>query len=172
MRKVEVVPYDNKWCELFQKEAAMLKEIIPEKIKMHHIGSTSVPGLAAKPIIDMIMEVESILKVDEWDSVLERVGYEPRGENGISGRRYFVKQSQGTHTHHLHVFQSGDPRIKRHLAFRDYMMENCEEMEAYATLKEELAMKFTYDIESYIAGKDAFIKEVDRKTEEWLREQG
>jgi GrpB-like predicted nucleotidyltransferase (UPF0157 family) len=120
----------------------------------------------------MIMEVSDIEKVDTWNPILEKMGYEPRGENGISGRRYFVKQNGGTRTHHLHVFQTGDKQIARHLVFRDYMMEHCEEMEAYATLKQELAKRFTYDIEKYIEGKDAFIKEIDRKAEEWLKQRG
>ncbi len=76
--------------EKFQIEAERLKAAMPEMVKMHHIGSTSVPGLAAKPIIDMIMEVESIDRVDHWNECFEKLGYIAKGENGISRRRYFI----------------------------------------------------------------------------------
>jgi GrpB-like predicted nucleotidyltransferase (UPF0157 family) len=109
MRKIEVVPYENHWCKKFQEEAQLLKEAMPEMVKVHHIGSTSVPGLAAKPIIDMIMEVQDINKVDGWGTFFEKLSYVGRGENGISGRRYFVKGINEKRTHHLHVFQTGDP---------------------------------------------------------------
>ncbi|MFX3623886.1 MAG: GrpB family protein [Ectobacillus sp.] len=170
MRNVEVIPYENHWCEKFQAEAQLLKTAVPEPVKIHHIGSTSVPGLAAKPIIDMIMEVDDIHKMDEWEALLARIGYEGRGENGISGRRFFIKGSNEQRTHHLHVFEKGDPQIARHLAFRDYMMEHCEEAKAYAALKKDLAERFTYDIEQYMLGKAAFIKEIDQKAGKWIRE--
>ena len=79
MRKIVVVPHENHWGEKFQMEAERLKAAMPEKVKVHHIGSTSVPGLAAKPIIDMIMEVESIDRVDRWNERFEELGYIVKG---------------------------------------------------------------------------------------------
>ena len=92
MRKIVVVPYENHWNEKFQMEAERLKSAMPEMVKIHHIGSTSVPGLAAKPIIDMIMEVESIDRVDHWNERFEELGYIVKGENGISGRRFLFME--------------------------------------------------------------------------------
>ncbi|MDM5189807.1 GrpB family protein [Bacillus sp. DX4.1] len=168
MRKIEVVPYENHWTEKFHQEAKRLKEALPELVKVHHIGSTSVPGLAAKPIVDMIMEVKQIERVDQWSEHFRELGYIPKGENGISGRRFFIHGTEEKRSYHLHVFATGNPEIVRHLAFRDYMMAHCEEVEAYATLKRELAERFTYDAEQYVEGKDEFVRNIDEKAKEWM----
>ncbi|MFE7374464.1 GrpB family protein [Bacillus cereus] len=167
MRKIVVVPHKNHWSEKFQMEAERLKTAMPETVKIHHIGSTSVPGLAAKPIIDMIMEVESIERVDRWNERFIELGYIVKGENGISGRRFFIHGTEEKRSYHLHVFEKGNPEIVRHLAFRDYMMAHCEEAEAYATLKKELAEKYTYDGTLYTEGKNEFVRSVDEKAKEW-----
>ncbi|CAM3951083.1 MULTISPECIES: GrpB family protein [Bacillus cereus group] len=167
MRKIVVVPHENHWNEKFQIEAERLKSAMPEMVKVHHIGSTSVPGLAAKPIIDMIMEVESIHRVDHWNERFIELGYIAKGENGISRRRYFIHGTEEKRSYHLHVFERGNPEIVRHLAFRDYMMAHCEEAEAYATLKKELAEKYTYDGTLYSEGKTEFVRNVDEKAKEW-----
>lgn len=167
MRKIVVVPHENHWSEKFQMDAERLKTAMPETVKIHHIGSTSVPGLAAKPIIDMIMEVESIERVDRWNERFIELGYIVKGENGISGRRFFIHGTEEKRSYHLHVFEKGNPEIVRHLAFRDYMMAHCEETEAYATLKKELAEKYTYDGTLYTEGKNEFVRNVDEKAKEW-----
>ena len=167
MRKNVVVPHENHWSEKFQMEAKRLKSAMPETVKIHHIGSTSVPGLAAKPIIDMIMEVENIERVDGWNERFIELGYIVKGENGISRRRYFIHGTEEKRSYHLHVFEKGNPEIVRHLAFRDYMMAHCEEAEAYATLKRELAEKYTYDGTLYTEGKNEFVRNVDEKAKEW-----
>lgn len=167
MRKIVVVPHENHWSEKFQMEAERLKTAMPETVKIHHIGSTSVPGLAAKPIIDMIMEVESIERVDRWNERFIELGYIVKGGNGISGRRFFIHGTEEKRSYHLHVFEKGNPEIVRHLAFRDYMMAHCEEAEAYATLKKELAEKYTYDGTLYTEGKNEFVRSVDEKAKEW-----
>ena len=90
MRKVEVTPYNKQWISLFEKEANKLHELFgSEIINIHHIGSTSVKGLKAKPIIDLMPVVKNINRVDEFNTVMVTIGYEPKGENGIYGRRYF-----------------------------------------------------------------------------------
>ena len=169
MRKIVVVPHENHWSEKFQMEAKRLKSAMPETVKIYHIGSTSVPGLAAKPIIDMIMEVENIESVDGWNERFIEVGYSVIGENGISRRRYFIHGTEEKRSYHLHVFEKGNPEIVRHLAFRDYMMAHCEEAEAYATLKKELAEKYTYDGALYTEGKNEFVRNVDEKAKEWRK---
>lgn len=80
MRKIVVVPHENHWGEKFQMEAERLKLAMPETVKIHHIGSTSVPGLAAKPIIDMIMEVDNIERVDHWNEKFDELGYIVKGK--------------------------------------------------------------------------------------------
>ena len=169
MRKIVVVPHENHWSEKSQMEAKRVKSAMPETVKIYHIGSTSVPGLAAKPIIDMIMEVENIERVDGWNERFIELGYIVKGENGISRRRYFIHGTEEKRSYHLHVFEKGNPEIVRHLAFRDYMMAHCEEAEAYATLKKELAEKYTYDGELYTEGKNEFVRNVDEKAKEWRK---
>ena len=167
-RRVRVVPHDQGWTEQFRSEAAKIAEILGERVVgVHHIGSTAISNISAKPTIDLLVQVHSIAAVDSLDPEMTRRGYEPRGENGIPGRRYFVKGSDELHTHHVHVFQTGDPHIERHLDFRDYMRAHPKEAQAYGQLKERLARAFPEDIEGYMSGKDGFIKEMDRKARAW-----
>ena len=89
------------------------------------------------------------------------------GEYGIPGRRYFFKGSEEKHSHHLHSFQEDSPAITRHLLFRNYLRSHPQEGQEYVRLKNALAAKFPDDIEAYIQGKDAFIKEMDQKAAAW-----
>src|SRR5690606_26743872 len=121
MRKVNVSPYDKQWPVLFENEAQEIKRILGEELlDIHHLRSTSVPGLAAKSIIDMLAVVRNIEAVEGFNAELRTIGYTGKGENGIAGRRYFQKGGD-ERTHHLHIYQSGSPEIERHLVFRDYL---------------------------------------------------
>ena len=172
LRNIVVVPYDPVWPELFRREAAALRAIFgSELIAIHHIGSTSIPGMSAKPIIDSMPVVRDIQQVERFDSVMIQRGYEPRGENGIAGRRYFVKGGDASRTHHVHAYEPGNPEVARHLNFRDYLIAQPEEARQYAGLKLELARQFPHDIEGYIAGKDAFIKGILHRADEWRKQQ-
>ncbi|SEA98893.1 GrpB domain, predicted nucleotidyltransferase, UPF0157 family [Thalassobacillus cyri] len=171
MRKVEVVDYNKLWPEEFKKEAESLRTIM-ESILMniHHIGSTSVAGLPAKPVIDIMPVVKKIEHVDPYNEAMEAIGYEAKGEHGIPSRRFF-KKGGDDRTHHVHVFESGSPDIERHLAFRDYMRSHPEEAEAYGQLKIDLARKSPTDIQAYMDGKDSFIKDRERRALAWYRKQ-
>jgi GrpB-like predicted nucleotidyltransferase (UPF0157 family) len=111
--------------------------------------------------------VRDIEKIDAFNERMSQLGYLPKGENGIPGRRFFIKGDEIHRTHHLHIFAVGHPDIERHLNFRDYLIAHPEDALAYGHLKQELARKFSTDIDSYIAGKDGFIKEMDRKAQAW-----
>jgi|LakMenEpi03Aug12_release.lakeMendotaPanAssembly.Ray.scaffolds.fasta_scaffold17074_15 GrpB-like predicted nucleotidyltransferase (UPF0157 family) len=162
-RKIEVVAYDPKWPTLFQLEAEQIKRALgPNCIEIHHIGSTSIPGLSSKPIIDILPVVRHIQEVDQATEAMRSLGYEAKGEYGIAFRRYFQK-SGNTHTHHVHIFQDGDSEIVRHLKFRDWMRSHAADAKSYGQLKVELAKKFPYDILQYCNGKDAFIASIDAK---------
>jgi len=170
IRKIEVVPYDPDWSRLFKVEADEIASFFGrEVVAIHHIGSTAIPGIRAKPIIDMLVEVQEIEKTDAFNEEMAKRGYQPKGEFGIAGRRFFIKEDEVNRTHHIHVFQNGHPRIEQYLDFRDYMIAHPEEARAYSELKEELAQRFPHDIESYMAGKDSFIKEIDSKARAWRR---
>lgn len=106
--KVEVVPYDLEWTPRYEEESEVLKNILgPELVAIHHIGSTSVPRLAAKPIIDIMPVVKNIEKIDSLYPLFEKAGYECMGEFGIPGRRYFRKGGE-CRTHQVHVFEEKD----------------------------------------------------------------
>ena len=167
-REVKVVPHDPNWSELFKAEADKIAAILrQEVIAIHHIGSTAIPNISAKPIIDILVEVHDIEKIDDFNDEMMGLAYQPKGEFGIPGRRFFVKGNASARTHHAHIFQNGDPKVELYLSFRDYMIAHSEEAQAYSRLKEELAQKFPEDIESYIEGKDGFIKEMNRKAQAW-----
>ena len=138
---------------------------------IHHIGSTAVEGLWAKPILDLMPVVTSLEAVDRLDPELEALGYQCMGEFGIPGRRYFRKG--GDHrTHQLHVFQAGDRKnILRHLAVRDYLRACPAEREAYGALKRWLAGQYPEDIEGYCDGKDAFVRALERRALDWYDEK-
>ena len=166
MRKVIVCDYDQNWKRQFQAAAAEIQEVFgKECLAIHHIGSTAVAGLAAKPIIDLMPVVKDIELVDQFNTKMKQLGYESKGENGLPGRRYFQKGGD-ERTHHVHVYETGNSEIKRHLVFREYLKKHSIEAEKYGTLKKELAKKHPMDIESYIQGKEQLVKEIEKRAME------
>lgn len=101
---------------------------------------------------------------------MERIGYEAKGEFGITGRRFFIKGGD-KRTHHVHVFEKGDKEIARHLAFRDYMLAHPKEAQQYSQLKQTLAQKHLLDIQQYIEGKNDYLQKIDEKAKNWLNLQ-
>lgn len=173
MRKVEVVPHNPCWQQEFQRESKLVATAFGNNFSaIHHIGSTSISNIHAKPIIDMLVEVIDIEEVDKSNAEIVGLGYEPMGEFGISGRRYFRKEINHIRTHHIHAFQISSPDVARHLDFRDYMIAHPEDARQYSQLKQELAKQFPHDIESYMDGKDAFIKEMQIKANNWKKSLG
>jgi GrpB-like predicted nucleotidyltransferase (UPF0157 family) len=173
-RKIEVVSHNPDWSDLFQTEAEKIAPIFgPEIIVIEHIGSTAIPGIKAKPIIDILVEVKDISQVDHFNDQMAQLGYKPKGEFGIPGRRYFRKKgTDAAHTHHVHIFQIGNPEIERHLNFRDYLRTHPEDAQAYSRLKEALAQKFPDDPENYTEAKSEFIQEMDRRARTWKERSG
>lgn len=167
---VKVTAYNQNWVRQFEEEAERLKDIFGDEIvEIHHFGSTSVPGLKAKPIIDIMPIVKDIEKVDSFNQQMIAFGYEPLGEFGIKGRRFFRKGGDNR-THHIHMFQFNNrEEIDRHLAVRDYLRTHPEAARQYGDLKEQLAKQFPKDIEAYMDGKDEFVKALERKALDWYR---
>lgn len=151
-KNIEVVPYNSDWPNIFTQEAEKIKEALGDNcIEVHHIGSTSVPGLAAKPLIDILPVVKDIRLIEQAIPAMQELGYTAKGEHGIPFRYYFTK---GPRTHNLHVFEEGNTEIDRHLKFRDYIKAHPEDSQLYAELKISLAEKFPNDMYAYCAGKD------------------
>jgi GrpB-like predicted nucleotidyltransferase (UPF0157 family) len=169
MRKVEVVPFNENWFVMFEEEERKINNVFGNEIvAIYHIGSTSIPGMYAKPIIDILVEVKDIESVDNYNEQMSALGYRALGEHGISGRRFFRK-GEVERTHHVHVFETGSEHITRHLAFKEYMIAHPKEAKAYSELKQKLSKQFPTDIESYIEGKDPFIKETEKKALQWYK---
>ena len=170
---VVVKDYDPAWADEFEREAALIKSALGKNCAaVHHIGSTSVPGLAAKPVIDIMPVVKSLDDADEAKERLEELGYEYLGEFGIPGRRY-LRKGGSERTHQVHIFAEGDSgNIERHLALRDYLRSHTDVRDEYGRLKKSLAEKYPYDIESYCDGKDEFVKKAERAALEWKRRTG
>ncbi|WP_417349926.1 GrpB family protein [Ferrimonas sp.] len=157
-REIIVVPYCRAWPVQFQQEADSITALLRlGGARLHHIGSTAVPALAAKPVIDMLMQVPSLTELDEVSHRLEALGYLAKGEFGISGRRYFQKGG-AQRSHHLHCYQVGSPDIGRHLAFRDYLRAHPDVARAYGDIKLEAAAMCQYDIQRYMSHKNDFIQ--------------
>ncbi|MFD2170463.1 GrpB family protein [Tumebacillus lipolyticus] len=165
---VVVAKHDETWARMFSEESQKIRHILGDQlIDIHHIGSTSVPQLSAKPIIDIMPVVRDIEQVDLVNEQMTALGYECMGEFGMQGRRYFRKGGD-RRTHHVHVFQAGNAEdIDRHLAVRDYLRAHADVAKQYGDLKESLAKQFPQDIEAYMDGKDAFVKELERKALDW-----
>ncbi len=169
--KVIVLNYNPQWVQEFEMESEKLNLQIGTVLNnVYHIGSTAVPGLMAKPIIDIMLAVSDLSELDRQSFKLENMGYEALGENGIAGRRYFRKGGENR-THQIHAFQSGDANLMRHLAFRDYLIAHKKIADEYGALKFEIAQSCQNDIEKYCDEKDAFIKHQEALAMNWQQER-
>lgn len=167
---VRVTAHSPAWEGLFEEEAKIIRRILKKHcVAVYHIGSTAVPGLAAKPILDILPVVTDLRAADEAAAEFEKAGYEVLGEFGIPGRRY-LRKGGDERTHQLHIFaQTNRKEIERHLAVRDYLRSHPEKAEEYGRLKTSLAEAFPYDIESYCDGKDAFVKQLEKEALLWRK---
>lgn len=161
-KNIVVTPYNADWPKMFEAEAVKIREALGDNcLAVHHIGSTSVPGLAAKPKIDMITVVDDPSNIVE---ALEKIGYQYRGEYNIPLHYGFSRR--GGIDINLHVYEEGNPEIELNLLFRDYLRAHPETCEEYARLKMDLVKdsasfeKKNSMFSGYNLGKDAFITKV------------
>ncbi|MDN7243242.1 GrpB family protein [Planococcus sp. N028] len=163
MRRVTVTDYNPEWETQFELAAAEIRKVLGEEcVAVYHIGSTSVQGLAAKPVIDLMPVVRDIQKIDRFNEEMAKIGFVAKGENGLTGRRYFQKGGD-ERTHHVHVYQEGNKEIARHLVFCNYLRENPRVAEEYGTLKKKLAKEHPYDIQKYIEGKEPLVIQIEKR---------
>lgn len=158
---IVLVPHDPQWRDAFEMERDAILGACGGRVKaVHHIGSTAIPGIAAKPIID-IMPV--LARYEDGAACIEPMnglGYAYRGDGGIEGRYYFTKGSP--RTHHVHIFAANHPEIDRHLRFRDYLRAHPDEAHRYEVLKRQLAVSFAVNGEAYTEAKGEFSARIDR----------
>lgn len=168
MRRVIVLPHDETWAARFSEAAHEVADALGAVVAIHHCGSTAVPGLAAKPIIDLLVEVHRLDAVDERAGALVELGYEALGEYGLPRRRFFRRaDAAGERTHHVHVWPAGDAEVLRHLVFRDYLLARPDVARSYGDLKTDLARRHPTDVEAYMDGKDAFVKDTTAAALAW-----
>jgi GrpB-like predicted nucleotidyltransferase (UPF0157 family) len=162
---IVLVPYEAGWENAFAVEASNLRAALGEVlIEIHHIGSTAIPGIVAKPVIDMLALCTSLVALDERRTTFEALGYEALGEFGIPGRRYYRKNSpDGSRSHQVHAFLADAPDAQRHLAFRDYLRAHPAAARQYSELKLALAAKWGTDIERYAEAKTAFVRGIEER---------
>jgi GrpB-like predicted nucleotidyltransferase (UPF0157 family) len=162
--------YSPDWPLEFERESERLKPLLGDTLlTVHHIGSTSVPGLAAKPIIDLLPVVRDIASVDERTPRMEEAGYRAWGEYGLPGRRYFTRDRDEYRTHNIHIYQADNPDIERHLAFCAYLRSHASACREYEALKREVHEHHPADIAAYNDGKNAWIKRVEALALTWYR---
>ena len=168
MRKTNIIPWTEEWIKQYDKEEKKLKDIFKNEILgIYHIGSTSIPSIGfAKPIVDILIVVKDIEKVDLYNENMLSLGYDTRGENGISGRRYFSKGKE-KRTHHVHIYQEGNENITIHLDFKEYLINFPDEAKRYGELKLKLAKQFSSDIYKYQDYKQEFVNELVKKAINW-----
>ncbi|NWG91201.1 MAG: GrpB family protein [Parvularculaceae bacterium] len=166
--------HDSCWRAAFDAEASRLRVLLaPAVPSIHHIGSTAVPGIFAKPIIDMLVEAADMSSVDACSSAMEGAGYAARGEYGIPGRRYFSRKSVQVSVtgFHVHVYERGSSHIDRHLAFRDYLLARPDVAAVYTTLKRSLAGDGGVLSADYQARKSDFVASIERAAIEFARKR-
>ena len=155
---VIIKEYDPRWPQLFEMLRSRIAAVLDEvAISIEHVGSTAVPGLAAKPIIDIDVLLRSSTALPIVIRKLADLGYEHRGDLGISGREAF-RAKAGDVPHHLYVCPPGSREYERHIAFRDYLRTHPADANAYELLKRELADRFVDEREEYNQNKSAFVQ--------------
>jgi len=157
MKTIVVTDYDPQWPVYFEQIRAYLWPAIQDlATAVEHVGSTSVPGLAAKPIIDLDIIIPSADLLPQIVQRLEPLGYEHQGDLGIAGRDAF-RQKTELPPHHLYVCPAGSVGLQNHLTVRDYLRANPAARDAYGELKKQLAVAFPTDIDRYVDGKTDLI---------------
>ncbi len=169
---IVIVPYDDAWLERFRELAGAIRTALGDlALRIDHIGSTSIPGLAAKPIIDIQISVASFEPFDLLRAPLEAIGYVWRADNTDLTKRYF-RETRGAPRTHVHVRIQGSWSEQFALLFRDYVRLHPEVAEAYAALKWDLARRYREDRVGYTAAKDPFIWETMRRASVWSQDAG
>jgi GrpB-like predicted nucleotidyltransferase (UPF0157 family) len=169
-RKVELVPHNPAWASQASAESARLAAAIGATlIRIEHIGSTSIPGIAAKPTIDLMPVVENLDVLDARQPHVEALGYLWRGEWGFAGRRYCVRDENGKRLFHVHCYQESHPEIARSLIFRDYLRSHSEEARAYEAAKRAAATAEPDDTLAYNKHKSGWILACIARAEAWAQ---
>ncbi len=162
---VALIQHKEEWSKIFEKDKDMLLHILGNSAEdIQHVGSTAIPGISAKPIIDILVGLKDIFEAERFISKLEEKSYEYRPNASTQDRLLFIKGGENFRTHHIHVVQYDSNEWNRMIHFRDYLRENPNIAMEYKKLKEELAEKFPNNREAYTKGKEKFVKQIEKLT--------
>ncbi len=173
--KVSIIEYHPQWREMFEEEKQLLQAILVDvSVKVEHIGSTSIDGLAAKPIIDIMIGLPDFSVADDLVPRIEALGYEyiKKYEDEMPFRRYFAKNLNRIRTHQIHMVEIDSEFWGRHISFRDYLRHNPAIANEYAALKKQLAECEWGDVNEYADAKTEFIKSIENKAKEQAESVG
>jgi GrpB-like predicted nucleotidyltransferase (UPF0157 family) len=159
---VRLVEHDARWATLFVAEQRRIREHSGElPLALEHIGSTSIPGMCAKPVLDILAGRPPGTSIDGYVVALERAGYVHRGERGVPGRQFFRRGEP--RAYHVHLVEEGGALWREYRAFRDYLRGHPEPAREFADVKRQLAARFARDRESYINAKSPYVLEILRR---------
>ncbi len=157
---IQLLPHDPAWAAVFQAEKQRILDRIQDPVlHISHIGSTAIRGIMAKPVVDMAISIECYALGHACVEPLTELGYVYKGNNGIPDRHYF-RTDDDVVKFHIHMFPEGNPKLRDHLLFRDYLNANQKEAQRYDALKRELMQRFPSDREAYTLGKSELIQEI------------
>lgn len=158
---VQLEKYNSIWKKSYMEEEKLLKEILNDYIiEIHHVGSTSIEGLMAKPVVDILIVIESLDLIPEIENILMNYNYDNRGPQGVPDRMFFAKGSEDARTHYIHFTTPKSNTYYDLIYFKRYLLDNPDYILKYCKLKQELALKYSNERSKYTQGKSDFIKEV------------
>jgi GrpB-like predicted nucleotidyltransferase (UPF0157 family) len=162
---VKLVVHQSSWAECFSEEKQLLFKTLGNKVlDIRHIGSTSILGMRAKPIVDILAAVKALADVEAFTQDLNKIGYKDKGNGDVPGRRYFLKGGEALRTHHLNFCEMNSVFWRSHLAFRDCLEQHPEIAREYSELKQDLADRFPDDRGAYTQGKEEFVRSILDRT--------
>ncbi|MBI1884852.1 MAG: GrpB family protein [Chloroflexi bacterium] len=168
---VVVVPYDPRWPRRYEEERARILGVLAHvRIDVEHVGSTAVPGLGAKPVVDILIGLRELADGERWVKPLEGLGYEYKGELGIPGRLYFRRLVRRRRAYQVHMVEKGSAFWERHLLFRNYLRDHPARARKYYELKVRLAEQYGTDREGYTEAKTDFIRSVEAEARACLQQ--
>ena len=164
---VKLVLHHKDWKILFENERKSLKDKLGDNIKIEHVGSTSIPDVCAKPIIDIVI---GYTENDDINNIFEKItslGYEDMGEKGKPGRRFFAKGHNDSRTYYIHVVKLNSDNWDEYILFRDFLLQDKTVRDNYNKLKKELFKKYADNRELYTSGKAGFITDIINKAKKF-----
>lgn len=164
---VELEDFNDEWFLLYEKEKKFLSEVLGNKAKeIHHVGSTSIKGLKAKAVIDILIVIDSLDNIGAFEDILKDYGYSNRGHQGVEDRYFFAKGPEDARTHYIHFTLKNSNTYYNLILFKKYLIDHPEYIIKYCNLKKELAKKYPDERSKYTAGKSDFINEVIKLAKE------